>query len=236
MADGSFQSLEALPVEHLQIVFVASSSCSEDDAPASSYPSPYPSTTTTTTTTTPAQGDPACPRTPSAKKSWSTSSANGAMAAPDVRAKTGRSTPGRASARSRERPKRTEDEVLDAPPDGWPLRRVISIEEDHLPHLLQGGPLMHQLSEGEEAGEAGEEEEEAKGAMYRAAEAPPKRELRRTRSKKRTPASPRRRPVGRESQRVSRRELIRVYSAPLLQKKKKGMILTSCQFIVFIGC
>uniref|UniRef100_A0A3Q4MDW3 small monomeric GTPase n=1 Tax=Neolamprologus brichardi TaxID=32507 RepID=A0A3Q4MDW3_NEOBR len=37
-----------------------------------------------------------------------------------------------------------EEEVLDAPPDGWPLRRVISIEEDHLPHLLQGGsqPLL----------------------------------------------------------------------------------------------
>uniref|UniRef100_A0A3Q3JGQ5 EF-hand domain-containing protein n=1 Tax=Monopterus albus TaxID=43700 RepID=A0A3Q3JGQ5_MONAL len=30
-----------------------------------------------------------------------------------------------------------EEEVLDASPDGWPLRRVISIEEDHLPHLLQ---------------------------------------------------------------------------------------------------
>uniref|UniRef100_A0A8C6TLZ3 Calcium release activated channel regulator 2Ab n=1 Tax=Neogobius melanostomus TaxID=47308 RepID=A0A8C6TLZ3_9GOBI len=32
-------------------------------------------------------------------------------------------------------------------PDGWPLRRVISIEEDHLPHLLHGGPqpLLHQL-------------------------------------------------------------------------------------------
>ncbi|XP_056877926.1 EF-hand calcium-binding domain-containing protein 4B isoform X2 [Takifugu flavidus] len=42
-----------------------------------------------------------------------------------------------------------EEEVLDAPPDGFPLRRVISIEEDHLPHLLQGGPqpLLHQLSE-----------------------------------------------------------------------------------------
>uniref|UniRef100_A0A8D3C658 Calcium release activated channel regulator 2Ab n=1 Tax=Scophthalmus maximus TaxID=52904 RepID=A0A8D3C658_SCOMX len=33
-----------------------------------------------------------------------------------------------------------EEEVLDAPPDGWPLRRVISIEEDHLAHLLLGGP------------------------------------------------------------------------------------------------
>ncbi|CAL1568594.1 unnamed protein product [Knipowitschia caucasica] len=48
---------------------------------------------------------------------------------------------------------------LDSPPDGWPLRRVISIEEDHLPHLLHGGPqpLLHQLSE--------EEEEEAEEAQ-----------------------------------------------------------------------
>uniref|UniRef100_A0A8C7HTZ8 Calcium release activated channel regulator 2A n=1 Tax=Oncorhynchus kisutch TaxID=8019 RepID=A0A8C7HTZ8_ONCKI len=48
---------------------------------------------------------------------------------------------------------------LDGPPDGWPLRRVISIEEDHLPHLLHGGPqpLLHQLSEEDE------EEEEAQG-------------------------------------------------------------------------
>ncbi|XP_038144354.1 ras and EF-hand domain-containing protein [Cyprinodon tularosa] len=42
-----------------------------------------------------------------------------------------------------------DEELLDAPLDGWPLRRVISIEEDHLPHLLQGGPqpLLHQLNE-----------------------------------------------------------------------------------------
>uniref|UniRef100_A0A8C6TKT3 Calcium release activated channel regulator 2Ab n=1 Tax=Neogobius melanostomus TaxID=47308 RepID=A0A8C6TKT3_9GOBI len=48
-------------------------------------------------------------------------------------------------------------------PDGWPLRRVISIEEDHLPHLLHGGPqpLLHQLSEEEED----EEEEEAEEAQ-----------------------------------------------------------------------
>lgn len=59
---------------------------------------------------------------------------------------------------------RVEDEGLDAPPDGWPLRRVISIEEDHLPHLLHGGPkpLLHQLSEEEdqEVEEVGEDEEE----------------------------------------------------------------------------
>ncbi|RXN38090.1 ras and EF-hand domain-containing-like protein [Labeo rohita] len=43
-------------------------------------------------------------------------------------------------------------DVEDGPPDGWPLRRVISIEEDHLLHLLQGDThlLLHQLSEEEE--------------------------------------------------------------------------------------
>ncbi|KAL2102166.1 hypothetical protein ACEWY4_001334 [Coilia grayii] len=55
-------------------------------------------------------------------------------------------------------------ENLDAPLGGWPLRRVISIEEDHLPHLLQGEPppLLHQLSEEEEdevqQSKSGEEE------------------------------------------------------------------------------
>uniref|UniRef100_A0A6Q2YAZ2 EF-hand domain-containing protein n=1 Tax=Esox lucius TaxID=8010 RepID=A0A6Q2YAZ2_ESOLU len=54
----------------------------------------------------------------------------------------------------------TGGDGLDAPPDGWPLRRVISIEEDHLPHLLQGGPqpLMHQLSE-EDEDDGGDEED-----------------------------------------------------------------------------
>uniref|UniRef100_A0A8C7VS91 Calcium release activated channel regulator 2Ab n=1 Tax=Oncorhynchus mykiss TaxID=8022 RepID=A0A8C7VS91_ONCMY len=51
---------------------------------------------------------------------------------------------------------------LDGPPDGWPLRRVISIEEDHLPHLLHGGPqpLLHQLSEEDEE-EQGKEDLES---------------------------------------------------------------------------
>ncbi|XP_042174487.1 EF-hand calcium-binding domain-containing protein 4B-like isoform X3 [Oncorhynchus tshawytscha] len=54
---------------------------------------------------------------------------------------------------------------LDGPPDGWPLRRVISIEEDHLPHLLHGGPqpLLHQLSEEDEE----EEEEQGKEDLER---------------------------------------------------------------------
>uniref|UniRef100_A0A3P9N256 Calcium release activated channel regulator 2A n=1 Tax=Poecilia reticulata TaxID=8081 RepID=A0A3P9N256_POERE len=68
------------------------------------------------------------------------------------------------------------EDVLGEPADGWPLRRVISIEEDHLPHLLQGGPqpLLHQLREEED-----DYEEEA--------------------HMKKTPASPRCQPVGREA-------------------------------------
>uniref|UniRef100_A0A3B3WSQ1 EF-hand domain-containing protein n=1 Tax=Poecilia mexicana TaxID=48701 RepID=A0A3B3WSQ1_9TELE len=69
-----------------------------------------------------------------------------------------------------------EVDVLGEPTDGWPLRRVISIEEDHLPHLLQGGPqpLLHQLREEED-----DYEEEAHS--------------------EKTPVSPRCQPVGREA-------------------------------------
>lgn len=167
--DGSYQSLEALPIEHLQIVFVASSSCSEDDT-----------TTSTTTTTIPSSantvGTPACQQRPTVKKNSGLANGYANSALPkvhDVKAKAKRS-PGkmaaakrvtgkdRARAKKTELEKRTEveDEVLDAPPDGWPLRRVISIEEDHLPHLLQGGPqlLLHQLSEEED--ELDDEEDE----------------------------------------------------------------------------
>uniref|UniRef100_A0AAX7UE54 EF-hand domain-containing protein n=1 Tax=Astatotilapia calliptera TaxID=8154 RepID=A0AAX7UE54_ASTCA len=85
-----------------------------------------------------------------------------------------------------------EEEVLDAPPDGWPLRRVISIEEDHLPHLLQGGPqpLLHQLSEEED--ERDEEEEDDRRT-------PPARKSYFTQSKKTPPVSPRGQPVGKET-------------------------------------
>uniref|UniRef100_A0A3B5MEH4 Calcium release activated channel regulator 2Ab n=1 Tax=Xiphophorus couchianus TaxID=32473 RepID=A0A3B5MEH4_9TELE len=70
-----------------------------------------------------------------------------------------------------------EGEVLSEPTDGWPLRKVISIEEDHLPHLLQGGPqpLLHQLSEEEDVSST------------------KKSQL------KKTPVSPRCQPVGREA-------------------------------------
>lgn len=47
-------------------------------------------------------------------------------------------------------------EVVHATTDGWPFHRVISIEEDHLPHLLQGDPysLLHPLNEEKEMEEA----------------------------------------------------------------------------------
>uniref|UniRef100_A0A3Q1K4D8 EF-hand domain-containing protein n=1 Tax=Anabas testudineus TaxID=64144 RepID=A0A3Q1K4D8_ANATE len=124
----------------------------------------------------------------------------------------------RVTGKDRERAKKGEvgkktgvkEEVLDAPPDGWPLRRVISIEEDHLPHLLQGGPqpLLHQLSE-EEDEEDDEEDEEAQSDSVGAispsshlsviAKTPPARKSRFTRVKK-MPTSSRGQPVGKESQ------------------------------------
>jgi len=55
--DGSYQSLEALPIEHLHIVFVASSSCSEDDIAIAAPPF-----------STAAGGAPACQQRPTAKR------------------------------------------------------------------------------------------------------------------------------------------------------------------------
>lgn len=138
--DGSYQSLEALPIEHLQIVFVASSSCSDDDYPASA---------------------PLCEQRPTSKNSLPNGFTNPASPkAPDLKAKSRKSPSKRVTGKERGRARRAgpekkaggEEEVVDAPPDGFPLRRVISIEEDHLPHLLHGGPqpLLHQLSEEED--------------------------------------------------------------------------------------
>ncbi|XP_076014960.1 EF-hand calcium-binding domain-containing protein 4B [Genypterus blacodes] len=115
-----------------------------------------------------------------------------------------------------------EEDALDAPPDGWPLRRVISIEEDHLPHLLLGGPqlLLHQLSEEDDEDE--EEDDEAQSDLESSvvvttdltatppssqaavsAEAAPARRSFFTRTKK-APMSPRRQPVGKETQHKAR--------------------------------
>lgn len=164
--DGSYQSLEALPVQHLQIVFVASSSCSEDDGPVAPLTAPV------------------CQQQrPAPKKSLPNGVASPALPkAPEVRAKVRKppsrtGIPRRVSAKDRGRVRKgevvvgekkkeeggVEEEVLDAPPDGFPLRRVISIEEDHLPHLLHGGPqpLLHQLSEEDDDELEDEAEEEA---------------------------------------------------------------------------
>ncbi|XP_034719307.1 ras and EF-hand domain-containing protein isoform X2 [Etheostoma cragini] len=169
---------------------------------------------------------PTCQQRPTARKN--SGLANGhTKPAPtkvhDVKAKAKKS-PGKMAAtkrvtgKERERAKKVElekkigmeEDALDAPPDGWPLRRVISIEEDHLPHLLQGGPhfLLHQLSE-EEDEVNDEEEEEAQSDVERttppsshvpvSTEAPPARNSRFTRSKK-MPMSPRGQPVGKETQ------------------------------------
>lgn len=206
--EGSFQSLEALPIEHLQIVFVASSSCSEDDAPAAS--------TATTVCTTARQQRPA------AKKI--SALANGNICPGPPREQDVKSKPRRTSAKSatnREVMGKTressnkgeserkmsgeEEDMLDEPTDGWPLRRVISIEEDHLPHLLQGEPqpLLHQLSEEDDGyEEEAQSEAETSAVMGTDLSATPlSRHF--TVPTEKNPVSPRCQPVGREAKPVS---------------------------------
>lgn len=214
--DGSYQSLEALPVELLHIVFVASSSCSEDDTTTAI---PAPPTT--------AASSPASQQRPPAKKNSGLANGHLAPGLPkvhDVKAKAKRTSSKiasnkRVTGKGRDKSKKAEidkkaaedEEVLDAPPDGWPLRRVISIEEDHLPHLLQGGsqPLLHQLSEEEDEQDEEEEEEDTKRGLVAtphcisvSKEAPPARKSYFAQSKKTPPVSPRGQPVGKETSQV----------------------------------
>ncbi|XP_044041491.1 EF-hand calcium-binding domain-containing protein 4B isoform X3 [Siniperca chuatsi] len=216
--------------------------------------------TTTTPSSTTTVSAPACQQRPTAKKNSGLANGYANPAPPkvhDVKAKTKKSpgkmaTAKRVTGKDRERAKKVEiekkrgveEEVLDAPLDGWPLRRVISIEEDHLPHLLQGGPqpLLHQLSEEEDEEEDevdDEEEEEAQSDIETSvvadlsaappsshpvvplsAEAPPARKSRFTRTKK-TPVSPRGQPVGKETQ----------------QKAKEGALLAPDRLfkVVLVG-
>ncbi|XP_034435005.1 ras and EF-hand domain-containing protein isoform X1 [Hippoglossus hippoglossus] len=237
LVDGSFQYLEALPREHLQIVFVASSSCSEEDTPNTPTTNSFSSSSSIA-----AVSAPACQQRPAAKKNSSLSNGCANSAPPkvhDVKTKAKRwpskvAPVKRVTRKDRERGRRVEvekkpgleEEVLDSPIDGWPLRRVISIEEDHLPHLLQGGPqlLLHQLSE-EEDEEDDDEEEDAASAQSDIeptvvmaadvpaaptssrvpvpAEAPVARKSRLGLAKK-TPMSPRGQPVGKETQQKTR--------------------------------
>ncbi|XP_005451676.1 ras and EF-hand domain-containing protein isoform X3 [Oreochromis niloticus] len=185
---------------------------SEDDTAAAT---PAPSTT--------AASSPVCQQRPSANRNSGLANGHISPALPkghDVKTKAKRlstkmATNKRMLGTSRDKSKKVEidkkvaeeEEVLDAPPDGWPLRRVISIEEDHLPHLLQGEPqpLLHQLSEEED--ERDEEEEEDRRSDLSASprhisvskEAPPARKSYFTQSKKTPPVSPRGQPVGKET-------------------------------------
>uniref|UniRef100_A0A3Q2DZG1 Calcium release activated channel regulator 2Ab n=1 Tax=Cyprinodon variegatus TaxID=28743 RepID=A0A3Q2DZG1_CYPVA len=104
-----------------------------------------------------------------------------------------------------ERKMREEEELLDAPLDGWPLRRVISIEEDHLPHLLQGGPqpLLHQLNEEDQDDIEAQSDTEFSiapplGHNTVFTEAPLKEKS--LLKQKQTQVSPRGQPVGKETQ------------------------------------
>ncbi|KAM6962395.1 EF-hand calcium-binding domain-containing protein 4B isoform 2-T2 [Tautogolabrus adspersus] len=180
---------------------------------------------------------PVCQQRPAAKKNSGLTNGHANHAptkANDVKAKAKKSptkviATKRTTGKGRERAKRTdiekktgvEEEVLDSPPGGWPLRRVISIEEDHLPHLLHGGPqpLLHQLSEEDDEGD-GREEEEAQSdfetsvaitadvaANLSSSHALPPLSVENSPARKhsfnrakRTPMSPRGQPVGKETQ------------------------------------
>ncbi|KAG7257079.1 hypothetical protein CRUP_027729 [Coryphaenoides rupestris] len=166
VVDRCYQSLEALPLHHLQIVFVASSSCSEDDTTPASTSTPAsascnaPSLSSAPTAAASANSStarasiaPVCPqqqqqqRSPTRKKTSGGLLANGYADRKSAKMGQGsrvKRAPGRAGAaakrgahhhhRERERERgggrrtRTkeeeEEEGLDAPPDGWPLRRV----------------------------------------------------------------------------------------------------------------
>ncbi|XP_016532834.1 ras and EF-hand domain-containing protein isoform X7 [Poecilia formosa] len=104
-----------------------------------------------------------------------------------------------------------DEDVLGEPTDGWPLRRVISIEEDHLPHLLQGGPqpLLHQLREEEDDYEEEAHSEAETSAvtspdlsatpLSRLATVPTGSSSTKKSQVKKTPVSPRCQPVGKEA-------------------------------------
>ncbi|XP_051815261.1 EF-hand calcium-binding domain-containing protein 4B isoform X2 [Acanthochromis polyacanthus] len=192
---------------------------SEDDTSTTTIPP------SSNTTTSPA----ACQQRPSVKKNSGLANGYAQPRMHDVKAKS-KEASGKMAAtkrvmgKERERSRKVEiekkagveEEVLDAPPDGWPLRRVISIEEDHLPHLLQGGTqlLLHQLSE-EEDDEEEEEEVQSdiesgvvatdlsatppSSQIPASKEASPARKSCFTGTKK-TPAFPRGQPVGKEAQ------------------------------------
>uniref|UniRef100_A0A8C2Z662 Calcium release activated channel regulator 2A n=1 Tax=Cyclopterus lumpus TaxID=8103 RepID=A0A8C2Z662_CYCLU len=111
----------------------------------------------------------------------------------------------RATAKDRDRAKKVElkkktgakEEVLDGPPDGWPLRRVISIEEDHLPHLLHGEDAQSDF-ETSVVLAVDPPTPPPSSHVPVSAEAPPARKSRLTHPEKK-PMSPRGQPAGKET-------------------------------------
>ncbi|XP_053270736.1 EF-hand calcium-binding domain-containing protein 4B [Pleuronectes platessa] len=216
---------------------------SEEDTPNIPTTNTFSSSSSSSSSSIPVVSTPACQQRPAAKKNSSLSNGCANSAPPkvhDVKTKAKRwpskmAPVKRVTRKDRERGRRVEvekkpgveEEGLDSPIDGWPLRRVISIEEDHLPHLLLGGPqlLLHQLSEEEDEEDDDEEEEDAAAAqgdieptvvMTEDVPAPPTssrlpvpaeaHSARKSRLglAKKTPTSPRGQPVGKETQQRTR--------------------------------
>lgn len=178
-------------MEHLQIVFVASSSCSEDDSPHEAANTPKPQQQSSVKRSSLANGDVS-------------------LAQPDVhevKAKTRRTLRKTKKEVDKERTKKTEPErkvgVLDTPADGWPLHRVISIEEDHLPHLLQGAPQpsVHLLADDDASLVNAPGVSVTSNSRLTVDKAPAAKKSHVTRIKK-SQESPRGQPVGKETRQV----------------------------------
>lgn len=209
---GSYEFLDALPVEHLQISFVSSPSSSSEDDVDTACPPRSPKTNYglangyhDSNTSSPTQVVEVEAQGVRVKERLSKFESEKTLAPTQ-------------NERDRHTEYQSKPEVggdgLDGPPDGWPLRRVISIEEDHLPHLLHGGPqpLLHQLSEEDEE----EEEEQGKEDLERSiffapvplpvpvtTVSPFKHQGSFSRMRN-IPSSPRGQPVGKETQNVSK--------------------------------
>jgi hypothetical protein len=94
-----------------------------------------------------------------------------------------------------------EDVVASKPPH-IPLQRIISIEEDHLPQLLQDDYHAQLCEWSEEAEEDGEEEEHIElqmNSIYPPSSLPTREQQPADTRESETPTSPRGQPVGKET-------------------------------------
>ncbi|KAM9401771.1 EF-hand calcium-binding domain-containing protein 4B isoform 1-T3 [Salvelinus alpinus] len=205
---GSYEFLDALPVEHLQISFVSSPSSSSEDDVDTACPPRSPKTNYGlangyhhSNTSSPTQVVEVEAQGVRVKERLSKFESEKTLAPTQ-------------NERDRHTEYQSKPEVggdgLDGPHDGWPLRRVISIEEDHLPHLLHGGPqpLLHQLSEKDDEEEEEQEKDDLESSILLAPVPLPvpvttvspfkhRGSFSRIRN---IPSSPRGQPVGKETQ------------------------------------